>query len=130
MVRTVGAGYHSAKQCPEILDELFGRDRRAPDQILDQLDVLARKGARRAELGAGDEMRHQPVRHVARFHGLLGLLGRDADISDWPTEHLRELIAAAGAIYRRVLAADPEFVDQMIVAGRDREVSAAYRETG
>ena len=34
MVRTVGVGYHSAKQCPEILDELFGRDRRAPDQIL------------------------------------------------------------------------------------------------
>jgi predicted protein tyrosine phosphatase len=41
-----------------------------------------------------------------------------------------EIIAAAGAIYRRVLARDPEFVDQMIVAGRDREVSAAYRETG
>jgi len=32
----------------------------------------------------------------------------------------------AGAIYRRVLARDPEFVDQMIEAGRDREVSAAY----
>jgi predicted protein tyrosine phosphatase len=39
-------------------------------------------------------------------------------------------IAAAGAIYRRVLARDPEFVGQMIDAGRDREVSAAYRETG
>jgi predicted protein tyrosine phosphatase len=41
-----------------------------------------------------------------------------------------EIIAAAGAIYRRVLARDPKFVDQMIDAGRDREVSAAYRETG
>src|SRR5215469_6420490 len=41
-----------------------------------------------------------------------------------------ENAAAAGAIYRRVLARDPEFVDQMIDAGRDREVSAAYRETG
>ncbi|HYZ40298.1 MAG TPA: protein-tyrosine-phosphatase, partial [Stellaceae bacterium] len=40
-----------------------------------------------------------------------------------------EIAAAAGAIYRRVLARDPEFVDQMIDAGRDREVSAAYRET-
>ena len=39
-------------------------------------------------------------------------------------------IAAAGAIYRRVLARDPEFGDQMINAGRQREVSAAYRETG
>jgi len=36
----------------------------------------------------------------------------------------------AGAIYRRVLARDTEFVDQMIYAGRQREVSAAYRETG
>jgi predicted protein tyrosine phosphatase len=41
-----------------------------------------------------------------------------------------EIVAAAGAIYRRVLARDPEFGDQMIDAGRDREVSAAYRETG
>ena len=41
-----------------------------------------------------------------------------------------EIVAAAGAIYRRVLARDPEFVDQMIDAGRDREVRAAYRETG
>ena len=41
-----------------------------------------------------------------------------------------ELATAAGAIYRRVLARDPEFGDQMIDAGRDREVSAAYRETG
>ena len=41
-----------------------------------------------------------------------------------------EIVAAAAAIYRRVLARDPEFVDQMIDAGRDREVSAAYRETG
>src|SRR4029077_19991547 len=41
-----------------------------------------------------------------------------------------EIAAAAGAIYRRVLARDPEFGDQMIDAGRDREVSAAYRETG
>ena len=41
-----------------------------------------------------------------------------------------EIVAAAGAIYRRVLACDPEFGDQMIDAGRDREVSAAYRETG
>jgi len=28
------------------------------------------------------------------------------------------------------LARDPEFGDQMIDAGRDREISAAYRETG
>ena len=41
-----------------------------------------------------------------------------------------EIVAAAGAIYRRVLARDPEFVGRMIDAGRDREVSAAYRETG
>jgi hypothetical protein len=41
-----------------------------------------------------------------------------------------EIVAAAGAIYRRVLARDPEFGDLMIDAGRDREVSAAYRETG
>jgi predicted protein tyrosine phosphatase len=41
-----------------------------------------------------------------------------------------EIVAAAGAIYRRVLARDPEFGDQMIEAGRDRELSAAYRETG
>jgi hypothetical protein len=41
-----------------------------------------------------------------------------------------EIVAAAGAIYRRVLTRDPEFGDQMIAAGRDREVSAAYRETG
>jgi hypothetical protein len=39
-------------------------------------------------------------------------------------------IAAAGAIYRRVLARDPEFGDQMINAGRQREVSAAYRKSG
>jgi predicted protein tyrosine phosphatase len=39
-----------------------------------------------------------------------------------------EIVAAASAVYRRVLACDPEFVDQMIAAGRDREVSAAYRE--
>ena len=47
------------------------------------------------------------------------LLGRNGEIVD-----------AAGAIYRRVLARDPEFADQMIDAGRDREVSAAYREIG
>ena len=41
-----------------------------------------------------------------------------------------EIVAAAGAIYRRVLARDPEFGDQMIEAGRDRELRAAYRETG
>ena len=40
-----------------------------------------------------------------------------------------EIAAAAGAIYRRVLTRDPEFDDQMIDAGRDREVSAARRET-
>jgi predicted protein tyrosine phosphatase len=36
-----------------------------------------------------------------------------------------EIVVAAGAIYRRVLARDPEFVAQMIDAGRDCEVSAA-----
>jgi predicted protein tyrosine phosphatase len=46
------------------------------------------------------------------------LLGRNGDV-----------VAAAGAIYRRVLECDPEFVDQMIDAGREREVTAAYRET-
>ena len=40
-----------------------------------------------------------------------------------------EIAAAAGAIYRRVLARDPEFRDKIIAAGRDREISAAYRET-
>jgi len=39
-----------------------------------------------------------------------------------------EIAAAAGAIYRRVLERDPKFVEQMIDAGRHREVSAAYRE--
>jgi predicted protein tyrosine phosphatase len=39
-----------------------------------------------------------------------------------------ELAAAAAAIYRRVLERDPEFVAEMIEAGRDREVSAAKRE--
>jgi predicted protein tyrosine phosphatase len=38
-----------------------------------------------------------------------------------------EIVAAAGDIYRRVLARDPEFVAQMIDAGRHREVSAACR---
>jgi hypothetical protein len=36
----------SAKRCLEILDELFGRDRRAPDQILDQLGVSSPKRRR------------------------------------------------------------------------------------
>jgi predicted protein tyrosine phosphatase len=36
-----------------------------------------------------------------------------------------EIAAAAGAIYWRVLERDPEFVAEMIEAGRDREVSAA-----
>jgi predicted protein tyrosine phosphatase len=36
-----------------------------------------------------------------------------------------EIVAAAGAIYRRVLARDPEFGEQMIDAGRGREVRAA-----
>ena len=40
-----------------------------------------------------------------------------------------EIVAAASAIYRRVLERDPEFVEQMIEAGRDREVEAAHRET-
>jgi predicted protein tyrosine phosphatase len=47
------------------------------------------------------------------------LLGRNGEIG-----------AAAGAIYARVLARDPEFVDQMIDAGRDREVCAAYSAIG
>src|SRR5215831_501865 len=34
-------------------------------------------------------MRHQPVGHAARLHALVGLLGSDGDISDWPAEHLR-----------------------------------------
>jgi predicted protein tyrosine phosphatase len=41
-----------------------------------------------------------------------------------------EIVAAAGAIYRRVAARDPEFLQQMIGAGRDREVSAARRGSG
>ena len=43
-----------------------------------------------------------------------------------------EIVAAACAIYRRVLERDPKFVDQMIESGRDvrREVTAAYRVTG
>ena len=39
-----------------------------------------------------------------------------------------EIVAAAGAIYRRVLALEPGLGDQMINAGRDREVSVAYLE--
>ena len=39
-----------------------------------------------------------------------------------------EIAAAAGAIYRRVLVRDPKFAEQMIDAGRHREVSAAYGE--
>jgi predicted protein tyrosine phosphatase len=41
-----------------------------------------------------------------------------------------EIAAAVSTIYRRVLARDPDFGDQMIDAGRNREISAAYRETG
>ena len=41
-----------------------------------------------------------------------------------------EIAAAAGAIYRHILLRDPEFVDQMIDAGRHREVSAAYSDAG
>ena len=41
-----------------------------------------------------------------------------------------EIAAAAGAIYRCVLARNPEFRHQMIDAGRGREVIAAYREAG
>jgi predicted protein tyrosine phosphatase len=40
-----------------------------------------------------------------------------------------EIVAAVGAIYRRVLARDPEFVRYMLELGRHREVSAAHRET-
>ena len=39
-----------------------------------------------------------------------------------------EIVAAVGAIYRIVLARDPEFGEQMIDAGRGREVSVALRE--
>jgi predicted protein tyrosine phosphatase len=38
-----------------------------------------------------------------------------------------EIIAAVGDIYRRVLARDPEFGQQMIDAGRTREISMALR---
>ncbi|WP_210418992.1 hypothetical protein, partial [Bradyrhizobium sp. NAS80.1] len=41
----------SAKRCLEILDELFGRDRCPPDQFLNRLGLLGRKGTGRAELG-------------------------------------------------------------------------------
>jgi hypothetical protein len=37
-----------------------------------------------------------------------------------------EIVAAASDIYRRILARDPEFVGQMVDAGRDGEVRAAY----
>ncbi len=40
-----------------------------------------------------------------------------------------EIVAAAGAIYRRGLVRTPECVEQMIDAGRHCEGSAAYRET-
>jgi predicted protein tyrosine phosphatase len=40
-----------------------------------------------------------------------------------------EIAAAAGAIYLRALAREPEFGDKIIAAGRDREISAAYGET-
>jgi hypothetical protein len=39
-----------------------------------------------------------------------------------------EIVAAVGAIYRRVLLRDPEFVRHMLELGRQREVSAADRE--
>ncbi len=45
-----------------------------------------------------------------------GLLGRNG-----------ELVAAVGAIYRRVLDRDPAFQDAMIDGGRGREVAAALR---
>ena len=38
-----------------------------------------------------------------------------------------EIVAAVGAIYRRVLARDPDFEELMIEAGRAREVAAAFR---
>jgi hypothetical protein len=40
-----------------------------------------------------------------------------------------EIAAAAGANYQRVLERDPEFVDQMIDAGRHREANTAHCET-
>jgi predicted protein tyrosine phosphatase len=39
-----------------------------------------------------------------------------------------KIVAAVGEIYRRVLARDPEFGEQMIGAGRMREISIALRE--
>jgi predicted protein tyrosine phosphatase len=39
-----------------------------------------------------------------------------------------EIVAAVGALYRRVLLRDPEFVRHMLELGRQREVSAADRE--
>jgi len=41
-----------------------------------------------------------------------------------------EIAAAAGAIYRRVMVRDPEFVRYMLELGRHREVDAANCETG
>ena len=41
-----------------------------------------------------------------------------------------EIAAAAGAIYRRVIVRDPEFVRYMLELGRHREVNAANCETG
>jgi hypothetical protein len=49
------------------------------------------------------------------------LLGRNGEIA---------AAAAAAAIYRRVLERDPDFVAEMIEAGRNREVCAAKREHG
>jgi predicted protein tyrosine phosphatase len=40
-----------------------------------------------------------------------------------------EIVAAVGEIYRRVLARDPKFGQQMVEAGRMREISIALRET-
>src|SRR3954454_23758768 len=64
----------STERAFEILRELPRRDRRTADDIPDRLGVLL--GERAFVTGSRDreEMRAQPVRHVARLHRRFGLL--------------------------------------------------------
>lgn len=89
--------HRSIKRHLEILDELFGRDRRTPDQSLvfsleKALSAPSLALATRCPTSQSGILR-------ARFHALLGHLGRDADVRHSSAERLRGLLGA-GAIGR------------------------------
>src|SRR5271169_344128 len=69
-------GITSSKQRLVILDELFGRQRRALDDVVDRFGVLGGGSAAPDDSRDGCEVCNQPIRHAARLHRLLVLLGR------------------------------------------------------